>query len=177
MRRGARLRMRPIRNKPTAGWLSRDDRQILLLWLLFVVILASSGLIGCTLADGLRPKRPVKPFTDQSTSDGTPYTGSILFVSADGDNCWQRFWDNQTGRQWDSGLVPCAPHSMILQPGYSSGGRVDAIRKGGPCFSAMSMREGTTGRVEPAVHAWLKDVARGGHHRANALTAGSVSPV
>jgi hypothetical protein len=122
--------MRPIRSKPTAGWLSRDDRQILLLWLFFVVILVSSALIGGTLADGLRPKRLAKALADQSVSDGNAYTGSILFVSADGDNCWQRFWDNQTGRQWDSGLVPCAPHSMILQPGYSSGGRVDAIRKG-----------------------------------------------
>jgi hypothetical protein len=126
--------MRPIRSKPTAGWLSRDERQILLLWLFFVVILVSSALIGGTLADGLRPKRPAKAFADESASDGRAYTGSILFVSADGDNCWQRFWDNQTGRQWDSGLVPCeavAPHSLIMQTGrYSSAGRVDAIRKG-----------------------------------------------
>ena len=108
--------MRPIRSKPTAGWLSRDDRQILLLWLFFVVILVSSALIGGTLADGLRPKRQAKALADQSVSDGNAYTGSILFVSADGDNCWQRFWDNQTGRQWDSGLVSCeavAPNSLI----------------------------------------------------------------
>ena len=126
--------MRPIRSKPTAGWLSRDDRQILLLWLFFVVILVSSALIGGTLADGLRPKRSAKALADQSVSDGNAYTGSILFVSADGDKCWQRFWDNQTGRQWDSGRVSCeavAPNILISPSGrYSPTGRVDAIRKG-----------------------------------------------
>ena len=89
---------------------------------------------GLVCAYGLRPKRAAKALADQSASDGNAYTGSILFVSADGDNCRQRFWDNQTGRQWDSGLVSCeavAPHSLIMQPGrYSSAGRVDAIRKG-----------------------------------------------
>ena len=124
--------MRPMR--PSAGWLSRNDRQVLFVWLFFAAILALSGLIGGGLSDGLRPKRQAKALADQPVSDGNAYTGSILFVSADGDNCWQRFWDNQTGRQWDSGLVSCeavAPNSLISPSGrYSPAGRVDAIRKG-----------------------------------------------
>jgi hypothetical protein len=126
--------MRPIHDthKHGARWLSRSERQILLLWLFFVVILASSALIGGSLADGLRPKRSAKPPEQQSAADSKTYTGSILFVSADGDSCWQRFWDNQTGRHWDSGLVSCqevAPRSMIA--GHSSSiGRTEAIRRG-----------------------------------------------
>ncbi len=124
--------MRPIR--PSAGWLSRNDRQVLFVWLFFAAILALSGLIGGGLADGLRPKRTQQATSTQSTGDDDLYTGSILFVPAGGDNCWQRFLDNQTGRLWDNGFVSCeaaAPHSLISQPGrYSTAGRVDAIRKG-----------------------------------------------
>jgi hypothetical protein len=91
--------MRPIR--PSAGWLSRNDRQMA---------------------------------ANQPMNDDEIYTGSILFVPVDGDNCWQRLLDNQTGRLWDNGFVSCetaAPHSLISQPGrYSTAGRVDAIRKG-----------------------------------------------
>jgi hypothetical protein len=124
--------MRPIR--PSTGWLSRNDRQILFVWLLFAAILALSGWIGGGLADGLRPKRTQQATSAQSTGDDEIYTGSILFVPTGGDNCWQRFLDNQTGRLWDNGFVSCegaAPHSLISQPGrYSTAGRVDAIRKG-----------------------------------------------
>jgi len=124
--------MRPIR--PSAGWLSRNDRQVLFVWLFFAAILALSGLIGGGLSDGLRPKRAQQVTSNQPTGDDDLYTGSILFVPVDGDNCWQRFLDNQTGRLWDIGFVSCeamAPHSLISQPGrYSAAGRVDAIRKG-----------------------------------------------
>jgi hypothetical protein len=130
---GGCLRMRPIDDKDKRGTrgLSRSDRQILLVWLFFVVILASSALLG-SLADGLRPQRSAKAPQQQSAPDSKTYTGSILFVSAGGDSCWQRFWDNQTGRYWDSGLVSCqevAPHSMIAGH-YSSIGRTEAIRRG-----------------------------------------------
>jgi len=124
--------MRPIR--PSAGWLSRNDRQVLFVWLFFAAILALSGLIGGGLSDGLRPKRAQQVTSNQPTGDDDLYTGSILFVPVDGDNCWQRFLDNQTGQLWDNGFVSCeamAPHSLISQPGrYSTAGRVDAIRKG-----------------------------------------------
>jgi hypothetical protein len=124
--------MRPIR--PSAGWLSRNDRQVLFVWLFFAAILALSGLIGGGLSDGLRPKRAQQVASNQPMNDDEIYTGSILFVPVDGDHCWQRFLDNQSGRLWDNGFVSCeaaAPHSLISQPGrYSSAGRVDAIRKG-----------------------------------------------
>ncbi len=126
--------MRPIRSRRAAGWLSQQDRQALFVWLFFAAILALSGLIGGGLADGLRPKRPPQAIGSQSASDDALYTGSILFVPRDGDNCWQRFLDNRTGRLWDNGFVSCealAPRSLISQPGrYSAAGRVEAIRKG-----------------------------------------------
>jgi hypothetical protein len=126
--------MRPNRDQHRASWLSRDDRQALFVWLFFVLVLALSGLIGGGLADGLQPKRAPPVLGSQTGSDDALYTGSILFVPRDGDHCWQRFLDNQTGRLWDNGFVSCeatAPHSLISQPGrYSAAGRVDAIRKG-----------------------------------------------
>ena len=124
--------MRPIRSKPTAGWLSRDDRQILLLWLFFVVILVSSALIGGTLADGLRPKRSAKALADQSVSDGNAY-GSILFVSADGDNAGSA---SGITRPAGNGTAACVVRrggaDILISPSgrYSPTGRVDAIRKG-----------------------------------------------
>jgi hypothetical protein len=120
--------MRSVGTRRAAGWLSRNERQMLLASLAFVLVLLLCGLLGSRFSDDVARTQASR---DNASHDPI---GSILFVPANGDGCRQRFLDNQTGRSWDSGTVPCdqfAPDSLHAQPGrYSSGARVDAIRKG-----------------------------------------------
>ena len=120
--------MRPMRTAHQSPWLSRDDRRVLIVWSLFAAMLALCALIG-SLSDGLRPKR-----APPRVGDDAVHTGSILFVPADGERCWQRLLDNQTGRLRDNGFVSCeaaSVRSLISSSGrYSTAGRLDAIRKG-----------------------------------------------
>jgi hypothetical protein len=37
----------------------------------------------------------------------TRYTGSIMTDEPRGDLCWERVFDNRTGRMWDIGYVKC----------------------------------------------------------------------
>jgi hypothetical protein len=61
------------------------------------------------------------------------YTGSILFMPHEGNNCRQSLLDNLTGQIRDNGVVPC--DSAMIDTGSAqrrgwSAARVDAIRDG-----------------------------------------------
>jgi hypothetical protein len=61
------------------------------------------------------------------------YTGSILFMPYQGNDCRQSLLDNLTGQIRDNGIVPC--DSAMIDAGNSqrrawSAARVDAIRDG-----------------------------------------------
>ena len=40
-------------------------------------------------------------------SAATRYTGSIMIDPPRGELCWERIFDNRTGRMWDNGYVKC----------------------------------------------------------------------
>jgi hypothetical protein len=104
-----------------------EGRQIVVVCTAFVALFALAGLIGSAL---MKPREA--PRIVAQANDDEIYTGSIVFMPTEGDECWQRLIDNQTGRQWDKGFVSCnAVGSSIAQPGrLSSGDRLGAIRKG-----------------------------------------------
>jgi hypothetical protein len=123
--------MRPISAETRAGWLRREDRQILFVWLFFVLVLGLSALIGSGLAGALRPAPAPQATGSRPATDDALYAGSILFVARDGENCRQRVFDNQTGQLRDNGVVACEAMTPNNLPGrYVPGGRTEAIRKG-----------------------------------------------
>ena len=46
------------------------------------------------------------PVADDATP-ATRYTGSIMVDPPRGELCWERIFDNRTGRMWDNGYVKC----------------------------------------------------------------------
>ena len=113
------------------SWLKHRDHQQA-----FVAFAFLAGAIAFSLFAHNDPKssRLAGSETAQSPSNEAEiYTGSILFVPLEGDDCRQRLLDNITGRIWDNGVVSCddaLTKSARAQTGRWSAARVDAIRDG-----------------------------------------------
>jgi hypothetical protein len=95
----------------------------------FLALLLAAGLFvqtGTSLRERKNDSAVAQP------SDEEIYTGSILFVPYEGNNCRQNLFDNLTGRLWQSGFVPCdaAQTPSMPQTQQWSAARVDAIRSG-----------------------------------------------
>jgi|SRR6185437_3282948 len=58
--------------------------------------------------------------------DGEIYTGSIIVVPAGGDLCWQRMFDNRTGKQWDKGYVNC--YEAVSDLNNKKSGSINSMR-------------------------------------------------
>lgn len=111
------------------GWRDRRDayRAVLALACLACVI-AFSALVQTN-----EPARERRAATSQALADDEIYTGSILFMPYEGNDCRQHLLDNLSGRIWDNGVVACdgaLAHSAGLQARQWSAARVDAIRGG-----------------------------------------------
>jgi len=50
---------------------------------------------------------PEAPPQADDASLATRYTGSIMVDPPRGELCWERIFDNRTGRMWDNGYVKC----------------------------------------------------------------------
>lgn len=62
--------------------------------------------------------RPSK--LDRLTEDDEIRTGSIVFMPSQGDECQQNLFDNDTGRIWVIGAVPCDVALALKRPRYAS---------------------------------------------------------
>jgi len=51
--------------------------------------------------------RVVDPPPQADATPATRYTGSIMVDPPHGELCWERIFDNRTGRMWDNGYVKC----------------------------------------------------------------------
>jgi hypothetical protein len=72
-------------------------------------VVAVGALLGTGLfaiADYFTVQHWVRPVT-AARNAGEIYTGSVLYMPAEGRNCRQMLFDNQTGRFTDNGSVDC----------------------------------------------------------------------
>jgi hypothetical protein len=93
----------------------------------------AAAVIFSLFGDSGRSSITRQAVTPHALSDEEIYTGSILFMPYQGNDCRQNLLDNLTGQIRENGVVPC--DSAILQTGSKqarawSAARVDAIRDG-----------------------------------------------
>jgi hypothetical protein len=72
-------------------------------------VVAVGALLGTSLfaiADYFTEQHWVRPAT-AARNAGEIYTGSVLYMPAEGRNCHQMLFDNHTGRFTDNGSVDC----------------------------------------------------------------------
>ncbi|MES1155149.1 MAG: hypothetical protein ABUL48_01840 [Pseudorhodoplanes sp.] len=123
--------MRNIRISRRSAWLNRREKQrALLAFACLTAVIAFSAFVRNTPksqgAADAAASAAVRP-------DDEIYTGSILFVPREGNDCRQNLLDNLSGRIWDNGVVPCDTALAKFtekQGGRWSAARVDAIRDG-----------------------------------------------
>lgn len=111
------------------AWRDRRDghRAVLAVaCLMFVIAFSSFVRTGA-------PAGSHQPAPAQQADDDEIYTGSILFMPYQGNQCRQHLLDNLSGRVWDNGVVDCE-NAMARAAGPQtktwSAARVDAIRDG-----------------------------------------------
>ena len=65
----------------------------------------------------------------------TRYTGSIMTDAPRGDLCWERVFDNRTGRMWDNGYVKCETQpAELTDPNQRSGLNAWRMQEVGKAF-------------------------------------------
>jgi hypothetical protein len=115
----------------TIAWLNRRDGERALLALLCLVC-AIAFAIFVQPETTHRTASAANPAPQATPSDEEIYTGSIVFVPIDGNECQQNLIDNLTGRIWDNGIKPCetALARGGTVPRAWSAARIDAVRGG-----------------------------------------------
>ena len=102
-----------------------EGKRVVLASAIFVAAVAGSLWVG-----RMSMMAPQRVAAVSATSDDDIYTGSILITPQRGDDCWQRYLDNLTGKIWDHGTVSCdaaALRSASVRPSVSP--RLEAIAK------------------------------------------------
>jgi hypothetical protein len=93
--------------KSRGHWFWREVRPSLafLVWTAFAISLVTYfyGPVAILQTQQVSPH----PTNARHTDDDVLFTGSIVFLPARGDQCWQRMIDNRTGAMWDKGYVNC----------------------------------------------------------------------
>jgi hypothetical protein len=90
-------------NRRPKGYSRASERTRLMVVLAATAAIVAAGFFATTHIQIV--PAPVKP--TKQMSDDEIYTGSILFLSDDGEICRQFLFDNRTGRTSDNGLVDC----------------------------------------------------------------------
>ncbi len=102
-----------------------EGRRVVLATAIFAAAVA-----GSLWAGRMSMMAPQREAVLSATADDDIYTGSIVITPPRGDDCWQRYLDNLTGRIWDHGTVSCdaaALCSANIRPSVSP--RLEAIAK------------------------------------------------
>lgn len=107
----------------------RDIAQTMLAFACLAAVVAFSLFVD-TRQSGVTSRTAAGPHIP---TEEEIYTGSILFMPYQGNDCRQSLLDNLTGQIRDNGVVPC--DSAMLDAGNGqrrawSAARVDAIRDG-----------------------------------------------
>jgi hypothetical protein len=116
---------------PRGHWFWREVRSgfALLVWAAFAISLVTYfyGTVPILQSQQVSSR----PKNIRHTDDDVLFTGSIVFLPARGDQCWQRMIDNRTGAMWDKGYVNCydAVSQLIEQKqnGLKNSDRMHAI--------------------------------------------------
>jgi hypothetical protein len=103
-------------------------------WIVFALVLLAGPFDWAPVRKALTFKPKIREAVAAPIiNDDEIYTGSIYFVPASGDACWQRMIDNRNGRMWDMGYVDCyeamPQDTQHLPRATMSGDRMLAIGK------------------------------------------------
>jgi hypothetical protein len=117
--------------KSRGYWFWRDVRPgfALLVWTAFAISLVTYFYGPVTIFKGQQVSP--RPTNTRQSNDDVLFTGSIVFLPARGDQCWQRMIDNRTGAMWDKGYINCYDAVLQLieqkQNGIKSSAKMNAI--------------------------------------------------
>lgn len=115
----------------TIDWLNRRDGERAVLALLCLVCAIAFAFFAQREPDR-RTLAATNPASQTTPDDDEIYTGSIVFVPMEGNDCHQNLIDNLTGRIRDNGIKPCdaALARSGSVPRAWSAARIDAVRGG-----------------------------------------------
>ena len=124
-------------------WMLRDIPQFLVLFAGIAVVFGIVGysvdwnLVRAEFAGGGKSNFASKPGAvskqqPNNASNAELYTGSIILVPTQGEQCLERALDNRTGQMWDKGYVNC--YDVVRNTAKNSGLSASRIRSIGNAF-------------------------------------------
>jgi hypothetical protein len=143
-------------------WMMRDIPKFLVLFAGIAVVFAILGnsvdwnLLRAEFAGGGKSDFASKPniVSKQQPNNGSNaelYTGSIILVPTQAEQCLERALDNRTRQTWDKGYVNC--YDVVRNTAKNSGLSTSRLRSIGTAFlhnPPTSGREKRTAGFEPA---------------------------
>jgi hypothetical protein len=116
-------------------WMLRDIPQFLVL---FAGIAVVFGIVGYSVdwnlirSDFVSKPNVVSKQQPNNASNAEFYTGSIILVPPQGEQCLERALDNRTGQIWDKGYVNC--YDVVRNTAKNSGLSASRMRSIGNAF-------------------------------------------
>ena len=124
-------------------WMLRDIPQFLVLLAGITVVFGIVGysvdwnLVRAEFAGAGKSNLALRPNAvskqqPKNTSNAELYTGSIILVPTQGEQCLERALDNRTGQMWDKGYVNC--YDVVRNTAKNSGLSASRMRSIGNAF-------------------------------------------